>query len=345
MTLEPAQMSEGPAQTTEEPAKKRTLHVPRWLDTAFYLLGLALLVWVVSRYPLADLTRACLKLGPWVMLTPVVALTWISCNTSALYLLLDKQVPWLPLLKIRLIGDGYNALLPLAGLGGEPFKVRHLARYVSTDRLVTALIRDRVTENAVGFLYTAFGLAVGFRRFSFSPAMRVALIGYIAFATLAGIASALLVVTTLPGKLAGWISKFLGVTPGEAVTVPLPEFLKLLFWYVAARITGCLELTVLLLLLGLGFDPITILFGYSLFNAAGFIAFMIPQGLGVYEGTAVWLFEILGFPGPLGVAVALARRGRMLVVGLIGVLLHVISNALAGRREANQVSPPSTPST
>jgi uncharacterized membrane protein YbhN (UPF0104 family) len=89
---------------------------------------------------------------------------------------------------------------------------------------------------------------------------------------------------------------------------------------------GTLELTLLFHLLGLGFDPLTILFSYSLLNAAGYIGFAIPQGLGVFEGTTVFLFGLLGFPGALAVAVALARRARMLIVGLFGVLLHLTSS-------------------
>src|SRR5262249_29725816 len=95
--------------------------------------------------------------------------------------------------------------------------------------------------------------------------------------------------------------------------------------YLCARLVGSLEITLLLWLLGLGFDPVTILFCYSLLNAAGYIGFAIPQGLGVFEGTTVFLFGILGFPGAAGVALALARRARMLIVGLLGVFLHLAS--------------------
>src|SRR5262245_33305940 len=100
--------TEAPGQLDIAPRKTRKWSVPRWVDKVFLLIGLALLVYVVSRYPMAELERAIRRLGPWVATTPLVAMLWMFCNTSALHLLLDKQVPLLRLLKIRLIGDGYN---------------------------------------------------------------------------------------------------------------------------------------------------------------------------------------------------------------------------------------------
>ncbi|MBV8755703.1 MAG: hypothetical protein JO257_00420, partial [Deltaproteobacteria bacterium] len=55
----------------------------------------------------------------------------------------------------------------------------------------------------------------------------------------------------------------------------------------------------------------------------------IPQGIGVTDGATVGIFTILHFAAPLGIAFALARRGRMLVVSTAGVLLHLLFGARA----------------
>ena len=299
--------------------------MPRWIDKVFLLVGLALLVYVVSRYPMAELGRALGRLGPWAMTTPLIALGWIFCNTSALHLLLDRQISWLRLLKIRLIGDGYNALLPLAGMGGEPYRIKHISEFVPVDQTLTALIRDRVIENAVGLLFTGTWIAVAIGRWTFAASMRAGMVAYVAFAAAVGTISVLLMVTSLPGRASAWLAHMFGASSQAAVKLPPSRFAAVLAWYIGARLAGVCEITLLLWLLGLGFDPVTNLFCYSLLQAAGFIGFAIPAGIGVFEGTAVYLFEVLKFPGPLGVAFAFARRGRMLVVGLFGVVLHLAS--------------------
>jgi hypothetical protein len=314
-------MQEAAPQPDESPKRM----MPRWIDKVFLLVGLALLVYVVSRYPMAELGRAFKRLGPWAMTTPLIALLWICCNTSALHLLLDRQISWLRLLKIRLIGDGYNALLPLAGMGGEPYRIKHISEFVPVDQTLTALIRDRVIENAVGLLFTGTWIAVALGRWVFAASMRAGMVAYVTFAAAVGIISVLLVVTSLPGRASAALARMFGAKSQAAVKLPPSRFVAVLAWYIGARVAGCLEITLLLWLLGLGFDPITNLFCYSLLQAAGFIGFAIPAGIGVFEGTAVYLFEVLKFPGPLGVAFAFARRGRMLVVGLFGVVLHLAS--------------------
>jgi hypothetical protein len=308
------------AEKPDPPPKK-----PRWIDRAFLVIGLGLLVYVVSRVPLADLAKACARLGPAVALTPLIALGWFSLNTTALYLLLDRQVPWWPLLRIRLIGDGYNALLPLGGLGGEPFKLKHLSPYVKSDQLLTALIRDRVLENAIGLLYISWWLALALGSFHFAVSFRVALLAFIPIAALVGVGTALFVVSSLPTRLGGALARWLKLSEQSATPLPRSHFFWAILCFGAARVVGTLEITVLFWLLGLGFHPITILFCYSLLNAAGYLGFAIPQGLGVFEGTTVFLFGILGLPGAAAVALALARRARMLIVGLIGVALHLFS--------------------
>jgi hypothetical protein len=298
--------------------------LPRFWDTFFLLVGLALLAYVLSRVPMAELWHACLRVGPLIAVTPIIALGWFACNTFALWLLVDRGVPWSDLLRIRLTGDGYNALLPLAGLGGEPYKIRKLSEYVPTDRVLTALIRDRVIENAVGFLFTALWLAVALFYFVFSDKLRIAVWSYVAIAAAIGIASTLLVITSLPSKLSARVSKWLGLTAGGDVRLSSGLFARVLFWYMGARCAGTLEVLVLFRALGYGFDPLAILFAYSFLNAAGFVGGAIPQGIGVFEGATVYMFETLGFGSGSAVAFAFARRARMLIVGLIGVALHLV---------------------
>jgi hypothetical protein len=50
---------------------------------------------------------------------------------------------------------------------------------------------------------------------------------------------------------------------------------------------------------------------------------MLPQGLGVVEGTAVFLLGTIGVAPAAATAFALVRRGRVFLLGTVGVALHL----------------------
>jgi hypothetical protein len=322
----------GAAVAGSSPESPRRRALARWRDRAFLVLGLVLLGYVLSRYPMADIGRACLRLGPWVALTPLVALLWLACNTSALYLLLERRVPWLSLLRIRLIGDGYNSLLPLAGLGGEPFKAKHLAAFVPVEHAVTTLIRDKIIENAVNLLFSASWLALGAGLVAAHGRLRAVVLAYAALAAAGGVVVVVVVLTSLPGRLGTLIARWLGADASRGVRLAPGRLARVAACYLGARLAGALEVLWLFALLGLPLDPLTVLFCYSLHKAAGTIGFAVPGSLGVIEGTSVYLFTVLGYPGPSGVAFALVRRARLLLVSLVGVLLHLVLAGVARRR-------------
>jgi hypothetical protein len=312
------------------------LRVPRWIDKALLVAGLALFVYVISRFPLRDIESAVAGMWPGVALTPLIALSWFAAGTSSLYLLLDRRVRWLRLLWIRLVGDSYNSLLPLAGFGGEPFKIRQLSYSLDPANVMATLIRDRIVDNAMGFWFSATELAVGLTGYAVDGRLHVALLGYIAVCWLFGVAGVALVRTRLPGRLGGWLARFLGDASLDAITpLPVTRLAQALACCFAARLLGVLEKVTLLWVLGLPHDLVTAAFIDGMLNAAGYVGFMFPQGLGVFEGTSVYVFGIIGAPGPLAVAFVLAGRGRMLVVGLFGISLHlaaIVRNAIVRRR-------------
>ncbi len=307
--------------------------MPRWIDVVSLAIGFALLVYVLSRFPMAEVWQACRHAGPLVLLAPVVALVWVVLNTLGMSVLVDHRVPFADLLYNRLVGDGYNSLLPLAGLGGEPWKLRHLATFVPTPLAVAALIRDRVIENAVGFLITAVVIAVGMGHFALPAALRTALWGYVIVAAACAVLSAAIVVTHLPGKAGALLGRWLGGSDEPAPgALPAGRFARVALWNFLGRIVGACEVAVVLWALGTSFDAAATAFVDCVLNAAGFIGFFIPQGIGVSEGTSVYMLRVLGYAGPLAVAFALVRRGRMLFVSLLGVALHVGVRAATTRR-------------
>lgn len=320
MTADPTLVTARP----RKPPGAGGLRIPRWVDKVLLVAGLSLFAYVVSRYPLGSIGSAVAGLWPGVVLTPLIALSWFACGSTALYLMLDQRVGWLRVLWIRLVGDSYNSLLPFAGFGGEPFKVRQLSYSLDPADAMATLIRDRVVDNAMGFLFGAAELAVGLTGYAVDARLHVALVGYIVVCGLLGVLGLALVRTRLPGKFGGGLAKLLGGTaPDRIMPLPLARLLQSVVCCFAARLLGVLEKLTLLWLLGLQHDLVTAAFVDGMLNAVGYVSFMVPQGLGVFEGTSVFVLGIVGASGPAAIAFALAGRGRMLVVAMFGISLHL----------------------
>jgi hypothetical protein len=293
----------------------------------FLVGGLGLLGWMLSRQPVSDIWDAAVRMGPIVLVTPLIALAWFPTHTTALWVLLDRRPPWGELLYNRLVGDGYNALLPMAGLGGEPFKARHLSRFVAIDQVVATLVRDRIIDNAIGFVFSSVWLMVTLPRIALPAVLCDALWAYAAIATTLGVLSFWLVISRLPGRLGRLLGRWLTGASDEPPRLPFGRALHAALWSMMSRILGVCEIAVLLYAIGAPLSFTTAVFVDSALNAAGFLGFAFPQGIGVFEGSSVYLLGCLGVSAPAALAFAFARRGRMLVVSLLGVALHLLRKA------------------
>lgn len=306
----------------------RAFRVPRWVDVACWIAGIGLLVFVVARFPFSSVLDACKRVGPTVAVLPLIAIGWYVTNACGLHVLLDRRVPRKALFWNRFVGEGYNAVLPLAGFGGEPFKLRHLATFVPPAEALTALVRDRLIENAIGYAFSAVWLAASVARFVPHGGLHVSVLVYAAVAGTIAAVYLLTLTTRLPGWLGTAVMRRLGIESIHVDHVPVSRLAHAALWYLAGRWLGMLEVVVLFAALGLPRDTLTVGFTYNFLQAAGFIGFFLPQGLGVLEGASTWLFSIFGFPAVLGVAFVLARRGRLLLVALAGVVAHALARAM-----------------
>jgi lysylphosphatidylglycerol synthase-like protein len=316
----------GPTPATINPptANRRRFRwprIPKWVDSAFVVLGAAMLVYVVSRYPLAEIAAACRRLGPRVAIVFVLPLGWQVSGACAVYVLLARRVGWTKILWARFAADAYNSLF--FSVGGEPFRVRFLSQFVATDQVVAALLHDRIFDMISGYFVSAAFLFVGLGRYAPSPALSAALYTYAAVTLALGIAGLLLATTRLPSRFGAVIFRAVGGSATAPLTrLPGKMLAKVAPFYVVARTLGILEKGILIWLLTGRFDVWAAGFFDGVLNAAGAISFFVPGALGVFEGTSVYLFQLLGLGGPQGVVFGLIRRARMLLISAIGVVLH-----------------------
>lgn len=295
--------------------------IPKWVDSAFALAGLAALVYVVSRYPLAEIVAQCRRIGPLVGLAFVLPVGWQLSGATAVYVLLARKVPWAKVVWARFAADAYNSLF--FSVGGEPFRVRFLSRFVASDEVLSALLRDRMLDMVSGYLVSAAFLFVGLGRYPVAPAMRAGLYAYAAITLALGFAGALLVSSRLPSRFGAFVLRALGGSATTPLTRLPPRTLAAVTpFYLASRTLGVLENGVLIWLLTGRFDLVLAGFFDGVLNAAGAISFFVPGSLGVFEGTSVYLFKLIGLGGPQGVVFGLVRRARMLLQSAAGVALH-----------------------
>jgi hypothetical protein len=309
--------------------------VKRWLLRAWIVVGLALFAYVLTRTPLDQIRDAIAAMGPLVLISPLLAACWFATRAGALGEILDergsaegqrgvaRRVPWLQLYALRWIGDGYNGVIPLAGLGGEPMKLRILDRFIPVEDGVAALVRDRLIDNGLGFVVSAVFCAVGAVLVA-TPSQHTLLV-YAVLGFPLGIVLLALMITRLPGRLGAAIAKLFATHEREPAPLPHRAFWRSLAWFAATRVLQTCETALLLHCIDMPFELSTILLIDGTLNAAGFIGFFMPQGLGVVESAAVIVLSGIGVPLPVATAFVLVRRGRVVLCGVVAIVVHLVS--------------------
>jgi 1L-myo-inositol 1-phosphate cytidylyltransferase len=295
--------------------------VRRWLERGALALGLGLVGWMLSRQPFSELSAAAATLPAWVVGVLVFPLLWYTCNTLGLWTLLGRRVGLRPLLFNRVAGEGLNALLPLAGFGGEPFKARHLARWLPEQEAVTFVIGSRIVEELSGLIFAGACLLVGAATLHRSSGLFLAL-GVLLVT--AGVGGALLLTSHLPGRLAVRLMRLLKRPAVVPPRLAAPQVLGALAFHLSGRLFGFLEVTFLLGALDVNVSLQAAAAVTGLLLVSGVAAVIFPQGLGVLEVASVFALGLLGQPAALGVTFGLLRRARMLIFGAVGSALGLL---------------------
>jgi hypothetical protein len=294
--------------------------VKRAVDILALVVGLGFFAWVVSRFPLAAFAQSGQHMLPMIALSLAIMIPSMLCTAGLMWTLLDHRVPLANLIWVRLVAESYNALF--ASVGGEPFRIRYLTRWVSADDAVAAVVRDRVLDLTSGYVVSAGFIVAGVGSVTLPVGLRPSLLAYAAITSVVWIALSVLSLTRVPAKLAAPILRRLGA--GELRPAPLPARLALrsLPWMLVARTLGLIEIWALIRVLGAWWSALQVGFADALLNAAGTVGFLVPQSLGVYEGSSVLVLGLYGMSASSGMAFGLAHRARMLLVGGLGIALH-----------------------
>lgn len=328
--------NEAPDGATPRPSSKSLRGV------MFGLTGVGLLASLLIGVPVDEVMAAVESMGASMALVLMVAPLWFVANAMSLRSLLGPEAPIArrELVKTQIIGDGLSALLPLAGVGGEPFKLGHLSRWAPAGRVSLALVYDRLAHVVSGLLYLAALMAASAWWLELPAALEWGFaLGAVAL-TATGATLMALTGAALPGATA-WLArrvKLLRHIHEADTRIDGQTLARALGYKLLARLAHVPELWLIAVLMGLTGDPGQVALIGAMLTGSTFLFFVVPGGVGVNEAGVAGAFALLGLPTHLGVAFGLVRRARVLSWAAVGVTLWAgagVARRLLGHLTSN----------
>ncbi len=310
------------------------------LRTFFLLAGLVLLAWVVVALGPREIVALLRQIGWGVVPIAAIYAAYQACRALALRhaIVRDAAIPFVDLLRIRVSGEAVQVLTFTGPFLAEPSKAWLLGRRG------LALTEGFAATTAEYLIYTLISAVI----------LSVGLTGLLVYYDLSGVlATAARVVVTIAivflgvaavaiaGRiyLIGAVLAALGRLPVvgrrlrlDAAAVRRVEDLllevlreqparlaRVALFEIAAQILLVAELAWILALAGL---PWSVWDAFLIESSTKFTTmafFFIPGQVGASEGVLALVFATVGLPAAGGVAAAIVRRVRSLLVAAIGL--------------------------
>ena len=290
----------------------------------FFLLGLGILGILISRMPLGDVMEALHSVGFNVLWVFAVAPLWILANTMALSSLIRHRVGFFNLLYNQLVGEAMNTVVPLAGIGGEPFKVKHLSRWLPLGEASQAIVLDRLIHAVSGVVYSCVLLLITIYLIPFSASLKLSMMLAGGLLAILGLVLVFFSLSKAPSKLTHFILKrFSSFDVLSQQKLPKKTFIACLSYKLLGRVINLIEIYLILRLLGIPVTTGRMAIVAAFIAASSLFINVIPQGLGVAEAGITGAFSLIGLAPHLGLTFGLIRRARIIFWALIGIALFL----------------------
>jgi choline kinase/phosphatidylglycerophosphate synthase len=290
----------------------------------FFLVGVGILGFLISKMPLGEVMEALQSVGLNVFWVFAVAPLWIMANTMALSSLIRHRVGFLNLLYNQLVGEAMNTVVPLAGIGGEPFKVKHLSRWLPLGEASQAIIFDRLVHAVSGLIYSSALLFLTVYLVPFSASLRLSMFLAGGLFAVLGIVLTVFSLSKIPSKLTQFILKrFSFFEVLRQRKLPKSRFAACFGYKLLGRVVNLIEVYLILDFLGIAVTPGKIAIVAAFIAASSLLINVIPQGLGVAEAGITGAFSLIGLAPHLGLTFGLIRRGRILFWAMVGIALFL----------------------
>jgi uncharacterized protein (TIRG00374 family) len=319
-------------QETEK--KKRRDRIVNLVRIAVSLLGLAI---IVLTQDLGQAFRLLLEMD-WLPFLGTLLLFLSGSFIRAyrwgfLVWALDVHVSYLRLVNLYFIGAFFNQFLP-TGVGGDAVKMFELSREDGKpSSAISSVLVDRFLGLFVLFALALLALLLGHE---FVPQQVRILIAVVFVASLVGAA------LVLQRTWIASVGRRLGIDRLLGRVKILRELYESLYLYGSAALlkatAASLAWNLLLVfgyyLLGLAVGIDLPLWYYFLLVPIISVVLVIPSvgGLGIREGTTIFLFTQVGVPEPQALALALAYLFALWLIALLGGILYLV-HGMRGTRD------------
>ena len=312
----------------------------RWMQLFRILgviVGVGIVTFLIHQVGWAQISLSLSLLGWGYAIVIVYPISWILLNTAGWRMALHKQftrLPFLSLVQTRLAGETFNSLLPSGYVGGEPFKVKLLSRWIPTPEAASSVLIAKAAQSIALVIFVGLGLTMGKRRgqvkIAHHPKTLIALL-----VVSAGIFIFTILLTRRSfSRLGRWLHDLTGqpwLKKQESKLVALDDsigafyregklrFLGSVLWHGAGWIAGALEVAVIFYLIGHQVSWREAWFIGAMAQLASVVGLFAPAGIGLYEGGHYLAAAALGLAPALGVTVALIRRVREIFWDFVGL--------------------------
>src|SRR5271166_1349742 len=311
--------------------------IPRSLIVAA-LFGFLAVIFLIVVSGAGEVARAMLVIG-WGLL-PITLFHVVPLSFSALswreLLTVSSRPDVVSIIWIRWIRESINALLPVAGVGGDIVSLAH-QRGVPGVQAAATMVVDTTVGVATQMVFVVAGVTLLVIRSSEGAALPVVsalLIGVAAFAVAIATfvmlqhRSMFVMFSKLGSRLAPakWLSGFAGSASAidDAVVDTYRRgsaFVRANVLRLAGWTAGAGEIWLVMHFLERHLNLTDAFVLESLGSGVRAAAFMVPGALGALEGGLVLFGALLGLPADVALAISLSKRVRELALGLPGLLV------------------------
>lgn len=338
----------------DEPDSSGSGRLPRkiiWLQGIAFLLGLALLVYVIRRVGVQPIFDALLRIGFGFFILLAISGSRHFLRTLAMRAAIPPQhrrFTFRHAFAVRLGGEAISFLTFTGPLLGEATKVALLRKRVPLVYGVSALVVDNILYNLSVVFFILSGAVVMLLSYNLPPLVRYALFGIAAVASL-GILLAVwaasrrvMLLTLMIDKLGrfGFHPKVLTSRRDHISDIESHvydfyshrpgSFFAMIGFNLLSHASSVVEVYVTLRMLGYSPFVHAAYVIESLTKVINFVFGFVPATIGVYEyGTEV-ILHTLGYAAATGVTLALVRKAGTLfwtVIGLFVLAWRTVPNA------------------
>ena len=313
-----------------------------WLQGIAFLLGLALLIYVINRVGVQPIFDALLKIGFGFVILLGISGTRHALRTLAMRAAVPpehRRFSFRHAFSVRLGGEAISFLTFTGPLLGEATKVALLRKRVPLVYGLSALVVDNILYNLSVALFILSGAVVMLLAYDLPSVVRIVLYGIALTATLA--LAAAVWAARRRVMLLTWIIDTLGrigfhpkaltsrrnhISDLESHVYDFyshhpGSFLAMIGFNFLSHASSVLEVYVTLRMLG--YTPF-LHAAYvieSLTKVINFAFGFVPATIGVYEGGTEIILQTLGFAAATGVTLALVRKAGTLFWTVIGLFI------------------------